>query len=362
MTETNGERATGNDGERTGRDGSDPGTVTRRSVLAATAGAGLASTAGCAGVTTPADVSNAASIAGNVGYFVGPQEVADTDGVFLDARSRQQYRNEHVYGARLAPVEALTARRETDAGFVPDPDSLAAALGETGVAPTDDVVVYGSSVGSRVTRVVFALEYLGHRGDVFVLNGGYDSWNGRVGSGIREPRTRSYEPDPRSDLVATRDWLADRVGSFNADGPGLVDVRPPEAYLAARGSDVLVRSNERQGHLPGAIDVHWTGNVDGSRLADPGTLAGLYFNSAELDTGGPIVVYGQGNVDPTNTWVTLRALGAEGVRLYDGGFAEWANVPAELRGRCPVETKTTAVVETSGGLGGNDDGGFSCTG
>ncbi|WP_251328458.1 sulfurtransferase [Haloplanus pelagicus] len=338
------------------------GDVTRRSLLAAAAGAGVASTAGCAGISTPADVASAASIRGNVAYFRGPDQLTAESAVFLDARSRERFRREHVYGARRVPVESVTARAERESGLVPDADAIASTLGSVGLTPDRDVVVYGSSVGARVSRVVFALEYLGHEGEITVLNGGYEAWNGRVGVGSRVPVETRYEASPNDDLIVTRDWIADRVGSFNADGPGLIDVRPPEAYLGARNAAKLVDSNARHGHLPGAVDVHWTGNVNGQQLAEPGTLAGLYFESAGVDMDGPTVVYGQGNVNPTNTWLVLRALQAEDVRLYDGGFGEWANVPETLRGRYPVETKTTTVVETTGSVGGDDDGGFSCTG
>ncbi|MFC6872288.1 sulfurtransferase [Halobellus marinus] len=336
--------------------------VTRRSLLAAAAGTGVASTAGCAGITTPTDVASAASVEGNVGYFRGASQIDADDAVFLDARSAEQYRNEHVYGARHAPVEKLTARTETDAGRVPDVDAISASLESIGVSRDDDIVVYGSSVGSRVSRVVFALKYLGHGGDVWVLNGGYEAWNGRVGVGRRSRDPTTYEAEPQDDLIVTREWLSEQLGSFNDGGPGLVDVRPPEAYLAARQSDALVASNDRHGHIPGAIDVHWTGNVDGRTMTEPATLAELYFSAAGLDQSGTIVVYGQGNIDPTNTWLMLRALGAADVRLYDGGFGEWANVGESLRGDYPVETKTTTVVETSGSVGGGGDGGFSCTG
>lgn len=338
---------------------------TRRSLLAAAASATAVGAAGCATITTPADVANRVELSGNVGYFVGPGTVARRLDEFvpLDARTRDRYRDERVYGARLAPFEALTARRETDAGLVPDAEELADALSGIGVVPDDDVVVYGSSVGSRVTRVAFALEYLGHRGDVLVMNGGFTSWNGRVGTGRREPDPTAYDPDPVPETTVTRDWLAERLGSFNADGgPGLVDVRHPDAYLAAAGSDELEPTNERQGHLPGAVDVHWVGNVAGRTLADPGGLFDLYGNRAGVPEDRPIVVYGQENVDPTNTWVVLRALGFTDVRLYDGGFAEWANVPEQRRGDYPLETKTHTVVETEGDVGGDDDGGFSCTG
>ncbi|MFB6194597.1 MAG: sulfurtransferase [Haloplanus sp.] len=345
--------------DETGTDGD----VTRRSLLAAAAGAGVASTAGCASIKTPADVARGASIRGNVAYFRGPDQLTADSAVFLDARSRDQFRQEHVYGARRAPVESLTAQVERESGLVPDADALASTLGSVGLTPDRDVVVYGSSVGSRVTRIVFVLEYLGHEGEITVLNGGYEAWNGRVGVGARHPTHTTYEASVNEELIVTRDWIADRIGSFNADGPGLVDVRPPEAYLGARNADELVESNARHGHLPGAVNVHWIGNVNGQQLTEPGTLAGLYFEAAGLDMSGPTVVYGQENVNPTNTWLALRALQAEDVRLYDGGFREWANVPEALRGRCPVETKTTTVVETTGSVGGGDDGGgFSCTG
>lgn len=352
-TEPATERKTGTDADAA---------VTRRSLMAAAAGAGVASTAGCAGITTPADVAEAASINGNVAYFRGPGQLDPDSAVFLDARGAEQFHREHVYGARRAPVDDLTARTASEAGLVPDADALAATLGSLGLTVDTDVVVYGSTVGSRVSRVVFALEYLDHEGEISVLNGGFEAWNGRVGVGSRSPTPATYEASPREELIVTRDWLADRVGTFNEDGPGLVDVRPPEAYLAARKADELVDANDRHGHLPGAVDVHWVGNVDGRSLAEASTLAGLYFDAAGVDQAGPTVVYGQGNVDPTNTWLVLRALQAEDVRLYDGGFQEWANVPADLRGRCPVETKTTTVVETTGTVGGDDDGGFSCTG
>jgi thiosulfate/3-mercaptopyruvate sulfurtransferase len=337
--------------------------LTRRSLLAAAAGAGVAGAAGCSGVQTPSDVAAAASVEGNVGYFRGPAQVDPAESTFVDARSKEQYRAEHVYGARHAPIGTLETRQASDDGLVPDAEGLASALGSVGIAPDDDVVVYGSSVGSRVSRVVFALEYLGHEGDVFVLNGGYEAWTGRVGVGSRSHGTADYDPDPQPDLVVTREWLADRVGTFNTDeGPGLLDVRPPEAYLGARQADALVASNARHGHLPGAVNVRWTGNIDGRELVEPGTLAQLYFSRAGLTQSGIAVVYGQGNVNPTNTWLVLRALGAEDVRLYEGGFGEWANVDAERRGRFPVETKTSTVIETSGSVGGGDDGGFSCTG
>lgn len=337
--------------------------VTRRALLAAAASATAGSAAGCAEVSTPADVARGSLDAASLDRLVDAERVADNrdDVVVLDARPQSAYRAGRIYGARRVPFEAATARRETDEGLVPDADAIATAFAAAGVARTDDVVVYGSSVGSRVTRLVFALDHVGHEGELSVLDGGYDAWNGRVGTGSAPDRRAAYEADPRPNRVATRTWIADRLERIGSDdGPALVDVRAPEAYLAATGSDALAASNDRHGHLPGAVNVHWTGNVAGSGLSPSATLAELYLEAAELSQDQSVVVYGRGNVDPTNTYFVLRALGFSDVRVYDGGFREWANVPAGKRDAYPVETKTAAIIETDGSVGGDDDGGFSC--
>ena len=348
-------------------DGEESGDATRRGLLRAAAGAtvaGAASTAGCLSVSTPANVAAQYEVTGNVSHFVGPNWLAENrdDAVVLDARNPKRFREERIYGARRVPFEAITGGTQTDEGSVPDAGAVAAAFGSVGVAPADDVLVYGASVGSRVTRTAFALAAVGHGGEIKVLNGGLDGWNGRLGTGSRgDVSTVTYEADPAPSTWATREWLAERVGSFNDGGPGLVDVRVPEAYVAAAGSDALNDDHERHGHLPGAVDVHWVGNVSGRRMTEPGRLVQLYEGDAELDRNAPVVVYGDDNVDPTSTWLTLRAVGFEDVRVYDGGFGEWAN--ADDRGRHPVETATNVVIETEGSVGGDDSSGdFSCTG
>lgn len=348
-------------------DANDASEVTRRALLGAAAGVATATTAGCVDVTTPASVAEIPT-SPNFGYVVSPAWVVDNrdDVTVLDARPAEPFHTARIYGARRVDFDAVTAQRETDRGVVPDATTVAAAFGRAGVSPTDDVVVYGGSVGSRVTRLVYALEYLGHEGDVRVMTGGFEAWTGRVGTGARSVSSVAYDPSPQADRVVTREWLAERLGTFNDDSGAslrLVDVREPEAYLAAPGADALVESNARHGHVPGAVDLHWIGNVSGRQLAKPSELATLYLASAaaveERDT---VVVYGQDNVNATNTYLVLRALGVDDVRLYAGGFREWANVPPQRRDRFPVETKTTAVVETEGDVSGGGGGGFSCTG
>ena len=336
---------------------------TRRGLLAAAAGTSAVGAAGCLDVTTPADLAAATHPQGHVGYLVGVDWARERRDqvVFLDARQERLFREERIRGARLVSIDRIGRRSSSEDGLIPDTNGLADALGDLGVARDTDVIVYGASVGARVTRTVFALHALGHAGDIHILNGGMRAWTGRLGTGgWSAPTVREYEPEPDPSTWVTREWIADRIGSFNADGPGLIDVRVPEAYIAATGSPALDERHERHGHVPGAVNVHWLGNIDGGMIADPGELFERYTGGAGLSTEEPVVVYGDENVEATQTWVTLRAIGFEDVRLYEGGFTEWANVDAD-RGRYPVETGTTAVIETDGDAGVDDGGDFTCT-
>lgn len=335
---------------------------TRRALLRAAAGSAAAGAAGCVELSTPADVSRSADAFERRSHVVGPSWLADRreETTVLDARAERAFRHERIRGARRIDVDALLAREERGEGRVPDADALASALGAAGV-PEEDVVVYGDGVGPRATRVVFALEYLAHGGENAVLNGGFDAWTGRVGTGSRSVEGRSYPAEPDDERVVTREWLAERLDAIGAEeGAQLVDVRAPEAYLGATGAPELDPDNERHGHVPGAVNVHWKGNATGRRFRPPEDLAELYLANAGLEPERTTVVYGDDGLAPTTTYVVLRALGFEDVRLYDAGFGEWANV--DERDRHPVEAKDHAVINVEGDGGdGGGDGGFSCT-
>lgn len=91
--------------------------LTRRSLLTAAAGAGVANTAGCAGISTPADVADAATLPGNVAYVRGPGQLDAESSVFLGIpeRSRNAVGGRCACGAvRSAPDLPAAGRTRTD--------------------------------------------------------------------------------------------------------------------------------------------------------------------------------------------------------------------------------------------------------
>ncbi len=126
-------------------------------------------------------------------------------------------------------------------------------------------------------------------------------------------------PDPAG-------WADDRLVAPDAlpEGAWLLDGRSAEEYAL--------------GHIPGAIHAPWTEltGVDADGLWTPHPDAGGQLASMGLGAGGTFVVY----ADPATSWGadgflywTLRHLGAEDVRLLDGGYAGWLAAGGEGQGR-----------------------------
>jgi thiosulfate/3-mercaptopyruvate sulfurtransferase len=165
------------------------------------------------------------------------------------------------------------------------------------------------------------LKYLGHE-QALVLDGGLSAW-----TQLGQPLSTEASTRPATDYIATPDperlatwrYVLDRL-----DDPGvqLLDVRPRAAYT---GEDP--GTFHHAGHIPGALNVDWTTNV---QAASPRTFKSLAELQASYDGIGPdrnqeIIVYCVSGVASADTLFVLDMLGYPRVRLYSGSWAEWGN-------------------------------------
>ena len=127
----------------------------------------------------------------------------------------------------------------------------------------------------------------------------------------------------RSALAATHAGNDGRGrASASAAGRGIiVDSRAPERY---RGE--VEPLDPVAGHIPGAVNLPWQGNVgpDGLML-DTHALA-QRFASIMDNKEGVIVHCGSGVTGCLNVLALERA-GVSGVKLYVGGWSEWCSHP-----------------------------------
>ena len=239
-----------------------------------------------------------------------------------------QYRRFHLPGARYLPPSALTRKNGLGVKVRTSDRQLYRLLGQLGITADSHVVVYDDLGGLEAGRLFWELEHIGHD-RVSVLDGGLVKW-------IRERRPIAFDkPDwrrahyrPRGDGRANRIDLAGIVDAMTTASITLLDVRTSEEY---RG----IPTDPETGHIPGARLWPWEQAVDfenGFAMKDPATLRtslnGVGIEGNESD----IVLYCRSGHRAAQTYLTLRRLGFERVRLYDASMAEFARVrPHDVR-------------------------------
>ena len=237
----------------------------------------------------------------------------------LDARgSLDAFSEGHIAGAAFVARQVTWDTVDGIAGNLPEPEIVAADLEDVGVRHDRPVVVYDAGNGLWASRVFWALEYLGHT-RVHLLDGGLEAWTaaGHAVTGeVTVPQRGEFTANVRPALIATADDLLEDLGNENL---AILDARSPGEY---EGTDVR---SARGGHIPGSINIDWVNNVgDGTSFRSTTELAALY-DDAISGRNGPKVALCQTGVRGAHTYVALRVLGHDEVRVYDGSWEEWGN-------------------------------------
>jgi thiosulfate/3-mercaptopyruvate sulfurtransferase len=233
---------------------------------------------------------------------------------------REDHRQRHLPGAVYLDLDTVAAGPPTTAGGrhpLPDPIDFATALGELGIADGDVVVAYDQGPGVIASRLVWMLRAIGQPASV--LDGGLAAWTGPVESGPvnRAPVTRTPRAWP-VDRLADADLTAAIAG--RADGVVL------DARDAARFAGEVEPVDPRPGHIPGAVNLPVTDNLDGSgRLRDRASLSQRYEAIGALDAGEVVAYCGSG-VAACHDLLVLEELGIRG-RLFPGSWSAWSADP-----------------------------------
>ncbi|MGH8902123.1 MAG: sulfurtransferase [Egibacteraceae bacterium] len=238
---------------------------------------------------------------------------------YLDGRSgRDAYVQGHIPGAvfvdvdhDLAAVPTLGRGRHP----LPQPDTFAQVMGARGIGDADDVVAYDDSGGSTAARLWWMLDATGHR--AAVLDGGLQAWAGRLECGevSRRPATLTPRPWPAQQLVS-----ADDVDRLRRDQEALViDARAPERY-----SGEFEPIDPRAGHIPGARNAPWAGNLEpgSGRFRGPAALRDR-FAALGADRASEVAVYCGSGVTACHDVLALRVAGIR-AKLYPGSWSQWS--------------------------------------
>ena len=235
---------------------------------------------------------------------------------------RAEYSQGRVPGAVYVDLEEELAERGRPAAEgrhpLPSSERLQSAARRWGLQEGDVVVVYDDVQNTASARAWWLLRRAGVA-DVRILDGALQGWTD-AGCGLA---TGESTPEPSAitlndEELQTLDIEAAAV--FPSQGT-LVDARAEERY---RGEAEPL--DPRAGHIPGALSIPTSGNVDESgRFLSPEQLRERFLQLG-VDPEKPVASYCGSGVSAAHEIAALELAGFDAA-LYPGSFSQWSNHP-----------------------------------
>ena len=146
-----------------------------------------------------------------------------------------------------------------------------------------------------------------------MLDGGFTKWTNEKLSVETEPT--KYSPSNLTTPIDTSiitgfEHIKENIGKIT-----IIDARSKDEF------EGTIPRAARGGHIPTAINIDWSKNIEEGLFKNDEKLASLY----EIDKDTPIVTYCQGAYRAANSFLALKKIGFKNVRVYLGSWGEWGN-------------------------------------
>jgi thiosulfate/3-mercaptopyruvate sulfurtransferase len=200
-------------------------------------------------------------------------------------------------------------------------------LSNIGVREKDLVVFYDDTTGPSAARGLWLLLYFSHK-RVAILNGGFNKWKEKghdIQKSTNQFRYSRFHGKVNPELLATAKDILSSLVSGKSLMTNIIDSRSKPEF-----DGTIVRGG-RRGHIPTAIHIDWKMNLAGGFFKTCKELAKLY---CTLPKDKQIITYCQGGYRAANTFLALRLLGYDKVKVYLGSWGEWSSrhdLPVEYR-------------------------------
>ena len=216
----------------------------------------------------------------------------------------------------LAAIKALPLARQT-------PQVIAEMLGEIGITPEDDVVIYDRKGIFSAPRLWWLLQSVGHK-NMAILNGGLAAYIA-AGGALQEQHSAYEKTCYTPSAPHFREAVFEDVLGTEAQ---IIDARPSGRF---NGTTPEPRAGLRSGHMPGAISLPYGSLIkDGLLRSDDELKAAI--NTAGIDLSKPIITTCGSGVTAAGLAFIFTKLGARNLRVSTGSWAEYGASTA------PVET------------------------
>jgi len=241
--------------------------------------------------------------------------------------ARENYNAGHIDGALYVDLNSQLADIKPNAADggrhpLPTPAQFSKTLTDLGITPESHVVIYDDKNGSNAAaRFWWMLKSAGHK-KVQVLDGGFQA---AVDGGV-PVNAMAVSKNPNAKPYVVQSWqlpladLAEVEKVSEDDNFVVIDVRDYERYAGIKEPIDLIA-----GHIPGAINIPFSGNLDSRGFyLSPDELRQKYNKIFQSKSSDHIIVHCGSGVTACHTLLAMAHAGLEIPKLYVGSWSEWS--------------------------------------
>lgn len=246
--------------------------------------------------------------------------LTDEQIVLIDTRSDST--GEFVTGAvHFSARGELGDPEHPVSNYLVGPETFQEKMRQLGLNNDHKVVIMDEGNGLIAARLFYALEYYGFT-NASLLNGGLAGWEESGYPTTDEPATAPGSGNFTVDVQPQRFCDYETVVEASSDpGKIILDVRSEGEYTGE------IKRAEKSGHIPNAIHLEWSEVLEPEGVPyflPAGEIQEMYA-SVRLTPDKEIIPHCQSNVRGSHTYFTLRLMGYDSVRPYEGSWTEYGN-------------------------------------
>lgn len=266
----------------------------------------------------------------NISPIIQPEELLKLNSenyILIDASAgaKKRYDESHLSGALYIDLNTDLANINDFAigGRHPLPpiEQFAETLGKFGIDSNSHVIIYDDKNGSNAAaRFWWMLKAVGHK-KAQVLNGGFEAAI-KVGfpSDSLKPEVAPKNPYPVISWQLPLAYIDEVELASKTDNQTIVDVRDADRFNGLTEPIDLIA-----GHIPNAINIPFTGNLDENGLfLSPSILKEKYSEALADAKPENIIVHCGSGVTACHMLLAMAYADLEIPKLYVGSWSEWS--------------------------------------
>jgi thiosulfate/3-mercaptopyruvate sulfurtransferase len=243
--------------------------------------------------------------------------------IVVDTRPLDEYLDGHIPGAINIDLMQFHWIDTSRIGIRQFNRQMNILFSNLGLSDAKFVVFYDNISGPSASRGVWLSQYLSHL-NASILDGGLGEWKAE---GLEiEKETNAFPhsklaTNTNSDVLADLKMIRSSIMQMPSKKYVLLDCRSKKEF-----DGKVVRALKR-GHIPRAINIDWSLNIDRENNGRFKSIADLTETYSRISRTDEVITYCQGGYRAANTFIVLKMLGYEKVRMYLGSWGEWGNKP-----------------------------------